>query len=122
MSAFVPAQITYAAAVVRNARESRINNGDRQHAALMDCIEAQQRAIVELGRMVAELQTDAAAPKTEEDAVDVPAFLAHRIEVMTAPRHGSYWKREEAYAANDVQLPLCIHGEPRNVFCGKCES
>lgn len=79
MSAFVPAQITYAAAVVRNARESRINNGDRQHAALMDCIEAHQRAIVELGRMVAQLQTAASAPETDEDAVDVPPFLARRV-------------------------------------------
>ncbi len=34
----------------------------------------------------------------------------------------NHWTEKEAAAAGDVELPRCIHGVPRNVFCGRCES
>jgi hypothetical protein len=32
----------------------------------------------------------------------------------------NYWTEEQA--GEDIELPRCIHGRPRNVFCPKCES
>lgn len=32
----------------------------------------------------------------------------------------NYWTEEEA--GTDIEMPRCVHGKPRNVFCGKCES
>lgn len=38
------------------------------------------------------------------------------------PRSKNYWTEKAAGADADAELPRCIHGAPRNVFCGKCES
>jgi hypothetical protein len=35
-------------------------------------------------------------------------------------RWGNYWTEEEA--GDDIELPRCIHGRPRNVFCARCEA
>lgn len=32
----------------------------------------------------------------------------------------NYWTEREA--AGDIELPRCVHGVPRNVYCGRCES
>lgn len=35
-------------------------------------------------------------------------------------RRPNYWAEQEANG--DIELPRCIHGEPSNVFCEKCEA
>lgn len=39
--------------------------------------------------------------------------------VRLTPVDGNYWTEQEAHG--DIELPRCIHGEPRNIFCPKCE-
>lgn len=36
------------------------------------------------------------------------------------PARPNHWTERQAGA--DVEGPRCVHGRPRNVFCGRCES
>lgn len=67
----------------------------------------------------------------EDSAKGFPVFMQHVYpqcpchavippsrEHQTLPRP-NYWTIKDAHG--DVELPECIHGMPRNIFCGKCE-
>ena len=56
-----------------------------------------------------------------QEVVDAHTGLGAAIEeVLPVLRRPNYWSEREANG--DIELPRCIHGVPRNVFCGKCEA